>query len=610
VDPDDAVARDRLSQTALLAVGLAFDFGRAAALLSSAPNSGDAGPDAGSPHGELGDAADRMAERVSQLQSQVDGLNQRINGAAAQERPVLLAQRGEVAAALDLARQVQATVTQIQRFEESTDARGSGGKSGLAAQIDDLLRTVPEARHVGQLKPQGANGSWDDTSGPVSDPAHAATSASGSSVSDTGQGAAAPASTSTPPTARTTPAAASPRPESAGVFTLVGEWFSLQGTHRQLTGAIKRTNDVMKELESIHGLLSKEARALARQDFASGASADATQLVQIRKQLEAAATRFKQLSTLLVPLGEQEIALESARNTLSDWRVSVASRATTVTRYLALRLSVLIGSVIVVLSISEIWRRATFRYLHDARRRRQFLVLRRVAVGIALTLVIVFGLVSEVGSVATYAGFVTAGLAVALQNVILAVVAYFFLIGRYGVRVGDRITLAGVTGRVVDIGLVRIYLMELAGSDLHSTGRMVVLSNAVLFQPSALFKQIPGADYFWHTIVLTLAPTTDVQSAQSRLTETAQTVYDGYRKVIEQQHATVDRFLEFETSIPQPEINLYLTESGVQANVRYPVEQAQGASIDQKMLASMREALAKPPSLELVSGPTLKITPE
>ena len=63
---------------------------------------------------------------------------------------------------------------------------------------------------------------------------------------------------------------------------------------------------------------------------------------------------------------------------------------------------------------------------------------------------ILFGLVSEVGSVATYVGFVTAGVAVALQNVILAVVAYFFLIGRYGVKVGDRITLAGVTGRVVD----------------------------------------------------------------------------------------------------------------------------------------------------------------
>ncbi len=125
--------------------------------------------------------------------------------------------------------------------------------------------------------------------------------------------------------------------------------------------------------------------------------------------------------------------------------------------------------------------------------------------GLALTLVIVFGLVSEFGSLATYAGLITAGLAVALQNVILAIVAYFFLIGRYGVRVGDRITLAGVTGRVVEIGLVRIYLMELAGPQMRSTGRMVVLSNAVLFQPTAMFKQMPGGDFYWHTITMVFA---------------------------------------------------------------------------------------------------------
>jgi len=35
----------------------------------------------------------------------------------------------------------------------------------------------------------------------------------------------------------------------------------------------------------------------------------------------------------------------------------------------------------------------------------------------------------------------TAGVAVALQSVILSVAAYFFLIGRYGVKVGDRVTI-------------------------------------------------------------------------------------------------------------------------------------------------------------------------
>src|SRR5581483_10785354 len=101
--------------------------------------------------------------------------------------------------------------------------------------------------------------------------------------------------------------------------------------------------------------------------------------------------------------------------------------------------------------VSEFWRRATFRYIRDPRRRRQFLVLRRVVVASAIILVLVLSFITEFGSLATYAGLLTAGIAVALQNVILSVVAYFFLIGRYGVRIGDRITISGVTGNVVDI---------------------------------------------------------------------------------------------------------------------------------------------------------------
>jgi small-conductance mechanosensitive channel len=209
--------------------------------------------------------------------------------------------------------------------------------------------------------------------------------------------------------------------------------------------------------------------------------------------------------------------------------------------------------------------------------------------------------VSEIGSIATYIGFVTAGIAVALQNVILAVVAYFFLIGRYGVRVGDRITMSGVTGRVVDISLVRIYLMELAGADLHATGRMVVLSNAVLFQPTALFKQIPGADFVWHTVTLTIAGTADVAEAHKRLKAAAEEVYSKYRPAIERQHAMVQRFIDFDASSPQPEVRLRLTENGLECSVRYPVELDKAALIDQQMLKALRDALEHDSQFKLVA---------
>ena len=90
--------------------------------------------------------------------------------------------------------------------------------------------------------------------------------------------------------------------------------------------------------------------------------------------------------------------------------------------------------------------------------------MRRFVVGFLMGVVLILGFVSEFSSLATFAGFVTAGIAVGLQAVLLSIAAYFFLIGRYGFRVGERVSVAGVTGDVVEIGLVRLYIMELAAS--------------------------------------------------------------------------------------------------------------------------------------------------
>jgi small-conductance mechanosensitive channel len=552
-DSDDIVPRDRLSQTALTSLQLSFDFGRAAGAMASAAQEA---PDASDQGSEIDRAAARMADRITGLQAQLASANDQ-------------AKRAEISAALDLAKEIQSTVGQIQKFEETSDAHAGGASGGLAAQISDLRKSVPELH--GAAPPESASAS--------------------ASASDKK-----PASTSN--TAETF------RPESAGIIALIGKWFSLESARRDLTDATKQTDGMTKDLGKIRDAVVQEIRTVSNQNLEATSNDPAT-LAQSKLKFQQAAVRFKQLATLIVPLGEQGVTLETAHNLLEEWHDSLAARTGTVARYLLLRLGFLLGSVAVVLIVSDVWRRATFRYLADARRRQQFLSLRRVVVGLALTLVVVFGLVSEFGSLATYAGLITAGLAVALQNVILAIVAYFFLIGRYGVRVGDRITLAGVTGRVVEIGLVRIYLMELAGAQMRSTGRMVVLSNAVLFQPTAMFKQMPGGDFYWHTITMVFASTTDVADAEKRLGEAANSVYSKYRPAIEQQHAALQRFIDFQTALPEPEVYARLNIKGLECIVRYPVEPAQAASTDQKMLQALREAQSKAPELQLVDGPLL-----
>jgi len=626
--PDVIVGRDRLHQQAITAVRLGFDFGRAAARLlaknTPAAEQGKGGETAAQSSdndnpsgfsGQLDQASDQLAQRVATLQSQLSTLDSQIARAKPAQKQTLAAQRAEAAAALNLVKTVQDTVDDMQRFQESSILGSGEGQAGLAAQIADLQRTVPEAartRRSAAFPTRGGGGTGASGAAEAGAGTGSGAGGSGTGGSATGSGGSPAGSQgSVSSSGGAAPAAAASattfQPESAGVIALSAEWFSLHGTSRELRSTVDKTNGLLRKIEKLRSTLSGTVRTLMRSALTAASSTDPSQLAARQAALESGATEFKRISTVLVPIGEQALTLESVQNTLLDWREDVQTRNARVTRYLAIRLGFTIASVVIVLVISEVWRRATFRYLHDSRRRRQFLLLRRVAIGVTLTIVIVFGLVSEFGSVATYAGFVTAGLAVALQNVILAVVAYFFLIGRFGVRVGDRITLAGVTGRVVEIGLIRIYLMELSGPELHSTGRIVVLSNAVLFQPQALFKQIPGATYAWHTITLTIMATADIQDAHNRLQAAADAVYQKYRGAIDRQHAAVQSFIDFDTSAPQPEVRVRWGESGLECAVRYPVEPEHAAATDQQMLKALRDALTKDPPLALVEGTSVAV---
>jgi small-conductance mechanosensitive channel len=318
----------------------------------------------------------------------------------------------------------------------------------------------------------------------------------------------------------------------------------------------------------------------------------------------------------VIPLSKQTILLDLYKRSLGSWRDSVKSEYSTVLRNLLIRLGVLAFMLAMIVGLAELWRRAIFRYVHDVRRRYQFMLLRKVGMWFLISIVVAFAFASELGSLATFAGLMTAGIAVALQNVILSVAGYFYLIGKYGVRVGDRVQISGVTGEVVDIGLVRLHLMELAtaGTDVQPTGRVVVFSNSVVFQPTAgLYKQIPGTNFVWHQITLILAPEGNYREIESRLMGAVDSVFQEFKDSLEQQRRRMQHSLSIvgEFSL-HPTSHFHLTQVGLEVAIRYPLELDKAAEIDDKITRALLEAIQRPPKLKLVGTgtPNIQLVPE
>jgi Mechanosensitive ion channel len=243
--------------------------------------------------------------------------------------------------------------------------------------------------------------------------------------------------------------------------------------------------------------IGEELRPLGARLTALAETPDTAGSTDVDREFHAALARAKALGAVVVPLREQTSLLRRYDGDLRGWARALDGETTDVLKSLGLELLRLFGVIIVVLIGAAVWRYLTLRYIADISRRRLLLTLRTIVVMTALALVIVFHFASELTALVTALGFAAAGIAFALQNVILALAGYFAMLAPDGIRVGDRVSLQGpfgyVNGEVLDIGFIRIRLRELAGDPPKPTGRIVVFPNSVVFTGS-FFKHPTGED--------------------------------------------------------------------------------------------------------------------
>jgi small-conductance mechanosensitive channel len=286
------------------------------------------------------------------------------------------------------------------------------------------------------------------------------------------------------------------------------------------------------------------------------------------------------------------VLLTQYRENLDKWRTSLKRQYHEVLAVLRTRLAVLLGSLAAVLVGSELWRRAVLRYVHEPRRRNQLLLLRRIVTWVLILLILSLTLITRLSSFATFAGLLTAGLAVAMQSVLVSLVGYFILIGKYGLRVGDRVQVGNVTGEVIDLGLIRMHLLELTPQEPRGpTGRVVAIANSIVFQSSGgLFKQIPGVNFAWHELTLSLPAGSDYIALKNRMLASVTRIVEEYRGEIVRQAQTI----RDATSLPAstdvaPQVQLQFSPSGVEAKVRYPVPLNRSAEVDERVAHELHQ---------------------
>jgi small-conductance mechanosensitive channel len=113
--------------------------------------------------------------------------------------------------------------------------------------------------------------------------------------------------------------------------------------------------------------------------------------------------------------------------------------------------------------------------------------------------------IERFGAVATYLGLVSAGLAIALKDIVANLAGWGFIVWSRPFDVGDRVQIGAHAGDVIDLHLFQFTLNEIGNwvNADQSTGRIIHVPNGrVLSEPVVNYDK--GFRYIWNEIPVTV----------------------------------------------------------------------------------------------------------
>ena len=176
-------------------------------------------------------------------------------------------------------------------------------------------------------------------------------------------------------------------------------------------------------------------------------------------------------------------------------------------------------------------------------------------------------------SLATFLGLLTAGLAIALKDIITDIAGWIFIVWRRPFEVGDRIQVGEHAGDVIDIRLFQFSLLEIRNwvdAD-QSTGRIIHIPNSKALN-DVLANFSKGFQYIWDEIPVLITFESNWQKAKTILQQIGNKHAEHITPHAERRIREASRkFMIFYKNLT-PTVYTSVKDSGVLLTIRYLCE--------------------------------------
>ncbi|MCP3993982.1 MAG: mechanosensitive ion channel [bacterium] len=227
-------------------------------------------------------------------------------------------------------------------------------------------------------------------------------------------------------------------------------------------------------------------------------------------------------------------------------------------------------------------------------------------VTIVSTLVLAWIWIDAFTDLPTFLGLVSAGVAIALADVLKNIAGWIYILSRRPFRVGDRIELDGTKGDVVDIRLFRFSVMEVGNwvdAD-QSTGRLIHIPNGVLFT-NQVANYTEGFEYIWYEIPVLITFESDRTLARSIIDEAMRrhapdverSAGSRIRETAQNYHIKIGKLT--------PIVYMTVKDSGVVLTCRFMVGARQQRDVAEAIWDAILSGFAETPNVDL-AYPTVR----
>ena len=425
-------------------VMLSFEFAKADAMLETSAASSHGGTTSTDPPPadlvRFIELKKRNDELNQQANKEIKDLDKRLNSAHGADRRKLKAAREDAQTRLHLLDAVAESLNDLVEFVQNpSEAQAQSGH--LDSTIADLAQLIPE------MKGEAA----------LSATAHLPEANSRIASSD------------------------------AGILALVSDVTAMKRKVGVVDEKMRLTNNLALSAENLRiplaAFVTRLIQSVAIIDFETS---DLPSLREQKSDLDAVTLELKGLSPAIVALDKQKVLLAEYKSNVLRLRTEVAGQYKQAWKNLAIRLLVVVLIIGLLLAIGQVSRRLALRRAQDPNRQRLIAMIHQFSTLFAIAVVILFVLASDLKSVATYFGILSAGLLLALQNVILASLGALLLVGKRGIRIGDLVQVSGITGDVINMGLLQFQLREFDVRKQRFTDHVATFSNSLVFVSPAI----------------------------------------------------------------------------------------------------------------------------